>query len=210
MTNSVTKVQNEKTTKTTTRGSKKGCRKKGYMRVNTIDTFWNRLRISNGFTYRDISEFTGIGSNRVANMIIGRYMPTDYEIKKFCDMFDVDFKRGRLGFEDGYSVYHNKSVRIKDKHVKITDSVKDEIMSLSIKEEPEFKSESNTATKELSDIVNYAAINELCYGIISYDDFVNLTKMLHEGVESDLILEMVYGKVDRNVYNEIIALLNDK
>ena len=61
-------------------------------------TFWNDLRIQNGYMYKDIADTLGVKACNVAKWFSGANLPSDKMIKDICDLFGVDFALGKSEF----------------------------------------------------------------------------------------------------------------
>ena len=61
-------------------------------------TFWNSLRIQNGYMYKDIADTLGVKACNVAKWFSGANLPSDKMIKDICDLFGVDFALGKSEF----------------------------------------------------------------------------------------------------------------
>lgn len=101
-----------KVLKTTEKTIKKSIRK-GFIHKNSNCNFWQELRVKSGLTCVDVAELVGVSKKTVDNHFRGHSMPTDYDIKRYCELFSVPFDKGKLEFENGYSAQHNHNSSVK-------------------------------------------------------------------------------------------------
>ena len=191
-------------------------RLKAHSSNKTSETFWNALRIANNVTLDELSEMTGLKVMRLSAIFTGRYRATDTENRMFCELFGVDLKKGRLEFDNGFTIYHNTQFEktVENEPRKLTESTKEEIQKMTEKvDKPEFLIISQKAERpETSDIqfnLNIDDLLRIIYdsGDLSFDEYITLASYI-KTVDGDvrLIMKWIYRKVQYDTYGKIACL----
>lgn len=176
--------------------------RKGYSRKSTNETFWNQVRVQSGLTLKDVADLTEIKAGTVSAHFTGRFMPTDGDIKKYCKLFEVEFKEAKLQFENARSMFlnaHNKGPR------KMTQIVKDMVSNhadkiVVEKEQPIVEEQSEVNTDYIIDMM-YGKVSRVVW------DRLRMILSKSENINRDDILDLVYNQVDVYVYLEIEKLI---
>ena len=61
-------------------------------------TFWRKIRNKSKYTNAQIAGYVGISDNNVCSYLSGALFPKDKTIKKFCELFHVDYETGKNEF----------------------------------------------------------------------------------------------------------------
>lgn len=157
------------------------------------DTFWNKLRVENGYRIKDIAELLDLGEKTTAAYFTGYTLPNDDIVKKFCDLFCIDFMKGRGEFHKAYSEYnktHNRKCKVR------------KVSMNSVAEDTKEVEPPKAETPKKVDFSD--TVLEMLYGKIPYVDFKILTGQLMSGAD---ILECVYGKVDFETFANIVKTI---
>lgn len=67
--------------------------------VLKIDNFWNRLRVEKNVRYKELAELFGVCESTMGAYFSGQTMPKDTVIRELCDLFNVDFAKGKEEFK---------------------------------------------------------------------------------------------------------------
>jgi transcriptional regulator with XRE-family HTH domain len=156
------------------------------------DNFWSRKRVECDMKIKEVGEAINQPLKRVGQYFTGQALPNDDIIHDLCDLFDVDFVTGKREFINANKIWvgeHDKdlvSCKRVNKQKKAT--VKgDELKEL------------DNPTKTLDvDTINYIATK--IYGKVDYQEFTRIIDLLSLGTELSKLLDMVYGRVDFNVF----------
>lgn len=173
--------------------------KRGFVHKKTNETFWNVLRAKNGLTLGDVAELTGINRTTVSAHFLGRWCPNEYQINRYCDVFDIDPKTARLEFDKTRTMFMG-SQRI-DNH-----GQKREMTSATAEKiEKEIKKETFKVEVDRSKEINTASIINKMYGHLSRGDWDKLRFVLgnSESIDRDTILDLIYNQVPIDVYLSI-------
>lgn len=197
----------------TTDGRKAGARKgESHAPCAYTDTFWSKKRIEKNMTIAQLAKDIGVHRVSVGKYLTGMYLPSDEIIKQFCDLFDVDFMRGKGEFfkaHQTYKVQHGKKSAVHRVEKKVDVVVdKSEVEAEPVAEPKKF-SMSNWVTKDIevepvAPVANQAL--ELIYGKLSYQDFMQVFNVIHDGDYSEP-MKMLYGKVDFKLFTSVERLL---
>lgn len=150
------------------------------------DTYWNRVRVSNGMTVKDIAELCKVSQGAAGGWMSGQLCPDTEYIRKICNFFSIPYEEGKREFEKANLAWKKEfgkkevmSVGTFERHKKAEPK----------KEEPvkEQKAEPNPNPK--------TDVFALCYGILDYENFSKFIRLMAE-LEYDDALELIYGKVD--------------
>lgn len=175
-------------------------------------TFWNTIRNESGLTIVEVAEGIGKPKSRV---VVGKYftgevMPNDETITALCNLFDVEFERGKEEFSKAYDAWHNRLPSTPET------PIAEEVPVPEIQEEePE---DTLTApignlqiqpTPEVADVPEQD-IGKLVYGKVDYDEFNMIKDCIDRGDNTEIILETIYGKVNCKAYNTVYDLIKRK
>ena len=150
-------------------------------------TFWNDLRIQNGYMYKDIADTLGVKESNVAKWFSGANLPDDKMIKDICDLFGVDFNLGKSEFINSKKnwkprLYARSKPEVKTEKVQKKQSTTSVQLGIT-----EFlKSIYGVVSWQAFLILYYAVIGEPItpdprkdlYGQVSYDDFTRICEFL--------------------------------
>ena len=141
--------------------------------------FWTNLRLEHGLTLQEVANLLQIDCELVGAYLSGYEMPGHNEIVRFCQLFNVDYDKGKSEFEFAHSIYaplDQESLGNIPNVVEIPETVS--------------KSDSQEILK-------------LIYGKVPYSEYTVVAKMLTE--ENTDILPVVYGKIDYATYCKLMA-----
>ena len=199
----MTKVNISATEKAT---SRKGIPHRAHAKKNTSSTFWNDLRVENGYTLKLLADVLEVKQNYLSFWLTGQSKPTETFIKKICELFGVPISEGRAQFEAAYEIWHNthgKTVKvaprknnpiIKDAVQKYVPAKTESKAEPKIEKEPEQIKTSNT-DEILEVLFNILPCGEYTKVVLALN-FPNQTK-----IEWEPILDLIYQKVDRKTYD---------
>lgn len=181
------------------RGRKKGSKSEAW---TAKATFWNKQRVMQGYTVDELAETIGLGSKATASYLTGFIMPNDEIIKEFCNLFQIDFMKGKGEFAKANAEYPRSE---KSHKCKMRASKPDMAPAPEVK--PEVEVEPVPVKKPIVNADNRAdRVMELLYNIkIPYKDFKILAGQLMSGAD---ILECTYGKVDFDTFAKIVGIAN--
>ena len=74
--------------------------------VSPQDTFWNNLRKENVFSFRHIAKQVNSNPTTISQYFRGDGIPPDKLLIKICDLFDIDYRKGKKEFENAYKDKH--------------------------------------------------------------------------------------------------------
>ena len=152
------------------------------------ETFWNLERVKRGYKIREIAELLDMGEKIVSAYFTGFVMPDDDTVAKFCDLFEIDFMRGKGEFFKSHREYKNTHDR-KCK-LRFNSAIADVAPIPPVKPEVEEINFDNLGDK----------VMEMLYNKIPYADFKMLAGQIMSGAD---ILECVYGKVDYDTFVKV-------
>ena len=156
------------------------------------DNFWSRKRVECDMKIREIGEAINKPLKRVGQYFTGQALPNDDVIHDLCDLFDVDFVTGKREFINANKVWVGEH----DKDLVSCKRVNKQKKATVKKDEPK---ELDNPTKTLdADTITYIATK--IYGKVDYQEFIRIIDLLSLGTELSKLLDMVYGRVDFNVF----------
>lgn len=71
------------------------------------DNFWSRKRIEKGLSGKEIADALGVNCTGVYNWFTGRNIPSDDNIRKLCELFEVDYKTGKQEFFNAHNEWYS-------------------------------------------------------------------------------------------------------
>ena len=171
------------------------------------DTFWNKVRVEKNIRYSDIVELFGGSVSMWAQRFTGQTMPTYAEIKKLCELFDVDVTQGTEEFKKAHALWKSEGRGAKACYITTGKSVMSGIKVGKRGEVTGTREHVERAEKEAEVPVEQPTIapNEVfkvVYGKVPYDTFCAFCDAL-AGVTGEDPLEYVYSKVG---YKEFRAI----
>ena len=136
------------------------------------DNFWYQKWKESGYTSDEIGKKLGVSGAALRNWIYGKYFPSDDMIRKVCDIFDVDMKKGKEEFVRFYCNRHNATVYVvpepTDDVSKIPEKI---ILSMSADtEEPNY----DTTNKKF----NVSDVMRLLYGKVDFSTYKQVEYLL--------------------------------
>lgn len=167
------------------------------------DNFWCRKRVECNMKVTEVGEAIDHPYKRVGQYFTGQALPDDNIIHALCDLFDVDFVTGKQEFIKANKIWigeHDKDLisgKIVSKPKKSVAN-KPTKKKKPVAEKPQSK-KADTPTKTLdADTITY--ISTKIYGKVDYQEFIRIVDLLSSGTELSELLDMVYGRVDFNVF----------
>lgn len=153
--------------------------------------FWNALRVERNIRYRDLSELFGGHISSWAKYFSGQQMPTDENIEKLCDLFEVEFGKGKAEFMKANQEW--TSDRFGTKRKLITGQNDARLCNVS----------SGASEVEAMPDGDYTLgdILALVYGKIPYDTFAQFTINVRNNLGDPL--SCIYGSVSYEEYKQI-------
>lgn len=167
------------------------------------DNFWSRKRVECNMKVTEVGEAIDQPYKRVGQYFTGQTLPDDDIIHALCDLFDVDFVTGKQEFINANKIWvgeHDKDL-ISGKIVnrpKKSAANKPTKKKKSIAEKPEPEKIDNPTKPLDADTIDYIATK--IYGKVDYQEFFRIIDLLSLGTELSKLLDMVYGRVDFNVF----------
>lgn len=72
------------------------------------DTFWNRLRLQKGISTKQLVKMLGIKSGSfIYAWFSGQHVPPDKYIRKFCEIYEIDYEKGKQEFFDAHAGWYS-------------------------------------------------------------------------------------------------------
>ena len=174
----------------------------GGKKQGTYSNFWTEKRNSAGVTNTDIREYLKLSKDTttIAKYFTGEIMPKDDTIKAICNMFDVDFATGKAEFEKINADYHNKPQKTAEVANTVVPSV---TVAPVVVPETTTKKKSETIKPDINDDVI-----KCIYGEVSYDEFFTIKDLIDSNTGDERLLELIYGKVDCDIFNKVWDIVN--
>lgn len=183
-------------------------KRKGFVRKNTSQTFWNEIRIRNGYTVKEVADCIECSVANMSKYMIGNVMPSRTTSDKISDLFGVDREEGYTRFKNSYETYHNthgKTVEVAPKKniPTVNDAVdkyieKPEVIEKSTKvNEPEtILSATDKLLMALYEVLDWRQYRELVWALGGHSNDINW----------DEVEDLCYGKVDKEIYATLLKL----
>ena len=179
------------------------------------DTFWNKVRVEKNIRYSDIVELFGGSVSMWAQRFTGQTMPTYAEIKKLCELFDVDVTQGTEEFKKAHALWKSEGRGAKAGYITTGKSVMSGIkvgkrgeVTGTREHVEKAENEAEVQEEELKeDPLSVRQIMGLLYGKIPYDTFLKFCDMI-TGEDGDP-LESIYGRVSYREYTLISDALKE-
>lgn len=171
--------------------------------IHFSDTFWNRIRVEQKITYKDLSDILNLHPSTISKFFSGAEMPSKERVDILCDFFGVDYETGYDEFCKANNKYYKTEVDNSDLDVDIDSILKDEgytKVSESV-DEPDCTEEQPTHE------IPKSLLLELIYGKVPYETFFKFITLVVDGKGNPL--EEIYGKVSFEEYETIRSILND-
>ena len=171
-------------------------------------TFWSKKRVEAEFTIAEVAKRIGIKYGLAGKYFTGMSLPDDDTIKRFCDMFDVDFMMGKGEFvkaNQAYKALNKRSATCKgtsrkSSAVTTTATNISEPTPKPVQEKPVLFSKA-----QLAGIKKKAALTSL-YGDVTYDEFIRLYDLVNACEGKDIVAE-IYGMVDFDTFIKVKSIL---
>lgn len=145
------------------------------------DNFWSKTRVESKMTIREVAEYLGENEKTVACYFSGFMIPHDSSIKRICDLFDVEFSKGKLEFENAHSRYRSEHA-------------------------PKLKY--SARKKKPGEINNVEDVFLNLYGVVSCSEFIDIYNAATGRAEEDIdLMAILYGKVDYKTFSKIITMI---
>lgn len=163
-------------------------------------TFWNELRVNNGYSYQDISTALDKDIGVVGKWFTGQCIPQKASSDEVCDLFGVDRELGYSEFKKSHETWQpgrqsKKAEALPKAEIEPTwfepDRDPEPVVECSVE---------NEQPRVSNDIIS--KMLKAVYGKFSFDDYENLRTLMLEG---DDPREILYGKVS---FEEYIEFLN--
>lgn len=145
------------------------------------DNFWSKTRVENKLTIAEVATAIGESEKIVASYFSGFLMPHDITVRRICDLFDVEFSKGKLEFENAHSKY-------KAEH------------------KPTLKY--SARKKKPGEINNVEDIFLNLYGLVSCSEFIDIYNAATGRADEEVdLMAILYGKVDYKTFSKIISMI---
>lgn len=168
-------------------------------------TYWNDLRLKNGYKLSDIAITLGTSVSNVGKWFSGRYVPCDKDIHDICDLFGVDYEEGKSEFIKARDSW--KSGRTGKNRFGLSDG--ETPNSAKCCKDFDNAESAPSVTIDISD-GNLARANDellkLIYGKISWDAYETARVA---GVGENL-LEALYNKISFEEFDSIYSLVRSR
>lgn len=180
------------------------------------DTFWSKMRVENDLKLSEVAEALDVEHKRVARYFSGQSVPTDSEIKIICDLFDVDFTKGKYEFNKAHKAWRGERKRDRSKYISAkqfmdTESEPDKVAPIASAPDKvapivpavtatniQVNLDKNTASRILANL----------YGKIDYHYFVAVSKLISTGKSASEILSTLYGVINYDTFIIVANYLN--
>jgi len=172
-------------------------------------TFWNKKRVESNRTISEVAEIIGTKRSTTGKYFVGMLVPDDDTIKRFCDLFDVEFMRGRGEFVRANKVYkaiHKRQVTCKGTLRKADTTAEDAVAPASEHTPEPVQEKPVLVSKAQSDGIKKKEALTSLYGKVTYDEFTRLFGIINAG-NSDDIVASVYGTVDFDTFIKVKSIL---
>ena len=183
------------------KGRKKGSKDDAWA---SRTTFWNIQRVKNDYRVKELAETLGLGVKVTGSYLTGFLMPNDKTIEDFCNLFQIDFSKGKGEFYKAHEAYDREKQNRKRRI-----SSKKETECVYPKEEVEKPLAPAPVEKADVPVVNPDEIGdrvmEMLYNKIPYKDFKILAGQIMSGAD---IVECVYGNVDFDTFAKIVDIVH--
>ena len=167
--------------------------------VTFKNTFWSKLRVKQNFTIDEVKEYLELQGYKPCYSAIGMYFTGQLEPSKLisdclCEMFDIDKDEGYLEFQHAHREW-----KAENDTKKLVSSAKKPYVPKRKKKSAE------TETTTPSDFGNKNTVTETTPQVI---EIVPNNAIINQAIEllmnrKDMVLDIVYGKVDRETYKKI-------
>lgn len=145
------------------------------------DNFWSKKRVDNKLTVAEVASAIGENDKTVSAYFTGLLMPHDATVRRMCDLFDIEFSKGKLEFENAHSKYkaeHSPSLKF------------------------------SARQKKPGEINNIEDVFLTLYGLVSCAEFIDIYNTAigraDEGID---LMAILYGKVDYKTFSKIITMV---
>lgn len=167
-------------------------------------TFWNELRVKNGYSYQDLADTLGHDISVVGKWFTGHTVPKEKSLKELCDLFGVDYALGKEEFIKACKATKSNKHK-KSKHTnKVKKSTADAVVPKN-----DTNSDADIFTNDPIKTIESSIMRKilkLVYNKLDFDDYENLrTRML----EGDDPREILYNKISFDAYIEFAYTLKD-
>lgn len=185
------------------------------------DTFWNRLRVENNITIKELASYLHLSDGAVGMYLTGQTMASESVIKQLCDYFSVDLLKGTQEFEKAHKAWdaeHKRTLRVKGGS--IPTGVKSDSKPAE-KPAPEKSEVLLTMDEAGVEVAKNTKFVSASTEFVSTSVKKKVLKATYGKVKMDLFLEyydnavsdplgFFYGKVDYPVYQEIEDAIGGK
>lgn len=180
------------------------------------DTFWNSLRVSNGLLIRDIADLLHTSVGTVGGWFSGQKIPSDSNLEKLCNLFDVDVNKGYEEFVKATRAWDSDRGRL---HVSLVGPDVPDVPETSKKDKtvepeqvedapqigiiPETLTEEKTLVEKTPEEKKfYTEVLAHFYGKLSYEDYEKLMACV---AKNENPMEVFYGKID---FSDFLYMVN--
>ena len=199
--------------------------KKNIVRCGKM-TFWNKLRVKNNFSIKDVADYVGTTPGTVGGWFSGAKIPSDRYLDLICNMFDVDTNQGYEEFAKASKEWDSERGKLKmgmygessevsiespkpEKRKSGITITKTKIATPKADDVPEeVIVPSVTITHTHKDIVaedtEVADIFRFLYGKLDYDEYEDLKAAVVVGADP---LNELYGKIPFAEFNEVVRIM---
>ena len=167
-------------------------------------TFWNELRVKNGYSYQELADTFGHDTSVIGKWFTGGAVPREKSMKEVCELFGVDYSLGKDEFIKAYEARKSK----RHKNSKRTNRV-EKSTAVAIVPKKTIDSNTDIFTNDPIKTIESSIMRKILksfYNTLDFDDYENLrTRML----EGDDPREILYNKISFDAYIEFVYALKD-
>lgn len=179
---------------------------KAKMKSSSSITFWNALRVQNGYTLKDLETVFGLSHTSISNYFIGKQLPSRRNSDQFSDLFGVPREQGWIEFNNAFDVFHNthgKTIAVPPKRT--TSMLQEELDKFSKEDEQ------RSSVIEISKEDAISEFLEKVYGEVSPSIFTEIVLLVKAGIVSDSmtwgrILDIAYQTVSRETFEVLLEM----
>lgn len=167
-------------------------------------TFWNELRVKNGYSYQDLADTLGHDMSVVGKWFTGHTVPKEKSLRELCDLFGVDYALGKEEFVKACEA--KKSA--KRKNSKHTSNVK-KSTTVAVVPKKDADSDAGIFKDGPIEAIESSILKKVLksvYNKLDFDDYEDLRTRMLEGGDPR---EILYKKISFEDYIEFAYSLKD-
>ena len=200
--------------------------KKNIVRCGKM-TFWNKLRVQNNFSIKDVADYVGAAPGTIGGWFSGAKIPSDRYLESICNMFDIDLNKGYEEFAKASKEWDSERGKLKMGMYGESSEVSADVES----PKEEKRKSGITITKSKVTDKSDAPVDEVVvpsvtiththkavvaedtkvpelfrylYGKLTFDEYEDLKAAVAIGADP---LYEVYGKIPYTEYNEVLRIM---